>query len=93
MPSLFLQIDELPLTPNGKVDRAPLSQRPVERPVSDAFVRTMDEVAKLVADAFVEVLAVEGVGADDDFFELGGHSLLAMQVVSRWARRSPWTSR
>ncbi|MEV6598632.1 amino acid adenylation domain-containing protein [Actinoplanes sp. NPDC051346] len=42
-----------------------------------------DEVERLVAEIFADLLGVRGIGADTGFFELGGHSLLAAQVVAR----------
>ncbi|MFJ4408895.1 SDR family NAD(P)-dependent oxidoreductase [Streptomyces sp. NPDC088910] len=36
-----------------------------------------------LAEIWGQVLAVEGIGADDGFFELGGHSLVAVELSAR----------
>lgn len=42
-----------------------------------------DQIEKMIAGIWSEVLKLDGVGAQDDFFVLGGHSLLAMRVMAR----------
>ena len=42
-----------------------------------------DDVERVVADIFADVLAVGRVGVHDDFFELGGHSLHATSVLAK----------
>ncbi|TCP53368.1 amino acid adenylation domain-containing protein [Tumebacillus sp. BK434] len=85
VPSAFVLLERLPLTANGKVDRRAL-------PVPDAalwtaeYVAPRDEVERLTAEIWQDVLGVENVGVRDDFFARGGHSLTATQVVSRLQR-------
>ena len=47
------------------------------------FVAPRNQVEKVLAKIWNEVLGLERVGIHDNFFELGGNSLLATRVVSR----------
>jgi acyl carrier protein len=42
-----------------------------------------DDVRRVVARVWEEVLGVEGIGPHDNFIDLGGHSLLAVQMIAR----------
>ncbi len=86
VPVSWVALDGLPLTPNGKVDRRglPAPHRAVE--ASGWGPRTPQE--QVLCEVFAEVLALPGVGVDDNFFEVGGDSLAATRVVSRV--RSVW---
>lgn len=85
VPSRFVLLDEMPRTASGKIDRKAL-------PVPDdadnespkPFVAPGDDLERVVADIFAEVLKVaRPIGASDNFFELGGDSLSAAQVIGR----------
>ena len=89
VPADVVVLDRLPLTASGKLDRRALPDPPRHRrkdagPLAAAAPRTA--VEELLAGAWVELLGVEAVGADDHFFALGGHSLLATRLVSRVRR-------
>ena len=86
VPAVFVTLDVLPLSPNGKVDRAALPE-PDERADREgaAFVAPRDDVERVLAALWAELLDVDQVGAEDDFFALGGHSLLATRLAS-----APW---
>ncbi|CAM4513068.1 MULTISPECIES: type I polyketide synthase [Myxococcus] len=68
-------------------------QRAVALPKVARKVRTGDEelpaneLERVIAALWQEVLGVEQVARHDHFFELGGHSLLATQVVGRLRSR------
>jgi amino acid adenylation domain-containing protein len=82
VPSSFVRIDEVPLTRHGKLDRAALPAPGLRTPAEGA-VAPRDDLERVIAATWADVLATQVVGIDDDFFDLGGHSLLATQVVAR----------
>ena len=43
----------------------------------------MDDIERLVATAYSEVLQISSISLDDNFFDLGGNSLRAAQVMAR----------
>ncbi|HUQ34164.1 MAG TPA: SDR family oxidoreductase [Pyrinomonadaceae bacterium] len=59
---------------------APTHARPS---LSNTYLAPRNEVERVVAETWQQLLGIERVGVLDDFFELGGHSLLAIQVVAR----------
>ncbi|MGC4865236.1 non-ribosomal peptide synthetase [Micromonospora sp. DT53] len=87
LPSSFRQVSELPADGNGKRDRGRLREL-----ANEQWRRTSNRVAPrtetehYVAGLWEELLAVEGVGIDDDFFALGGNSLLALSLRRRVSR-------
>jgi acyl carrier protein len=84
IPSSFVILDALPQTPNGKIDRRRLPEPGNVRPaVETAYVDPRTSMEKQVAAIWIEVLALDRVGFDDNFFDLGGHSLAAARILSR----------
>jgi acyl transferase domain-containing protein/thioesterase domain-containing protein len=77
---------------NGLIQQAD-AQRPApkaaagmkfERPKLDGeFIEPRDNVERMLAALFEELLGVEGVGASDSFFDLGGHSLIAVRLFAQ----------
>jgi acyl transferase domain-containing protein/acyl carrier protein len=51
--------------------------------LSPNYVAPSNEIEKIIANIWQEVIGLKQVGINDNFFELGGHSLLAIQVTSR----------
>ncbi len=87
VPSAFVFLDALPLLPNGKIDRHALPDPGRARTESGAeFIPPRGPIEEAVAGIWMELLAVESVGAHDNFFERGGHSILAVQLLSRLRR-------
>lgn len=82
IPSRFVVMESLPRTANGKIDRktlpAPGRQRPV---LADKYVPPRNDLEKLLADIWAEVLEIDEIGIHDDFLELGGDSLLALRLL------------
>ena len=85
IPSYYISLDHIPLKPNGKLDRQSLPAINMKKPeVAETYVPPRNELEKILAEIWSQVLGVELVGIHDNFFkELGGNSLLAIQLVSR----------
>ena len=83
VPSAFVFLDALPLTPNGKVDRKVLPEPDRGSRPTASYVAPRNEVEKVVAGIWAQILNSNRVGIHDNFFDLGGHSLLATQTVLR----------
>jgi hypothetical protein len=80
IPAQFIRIDSLPLTISGKIDRKSLPIPDASHEV--AYVAPRNEVEKLLAAIWQDVLNVEQVGIHDNFFDLGGASIQSLQMVS-----------
>jgi len=84
VPSGFVLLDAFPLTPNEKIDRKALPIPELgtgKRKGSQQLPR--NEIEKIIADIWQEVLNLSNVSTDENFFDLGGHSLLLAQVHSK----------
>ncbi|MDY7096361.1 MAG: condensation domain-containing protein, partial [Acidobacteriota bacterium] len=86
LPSTFDTIDAIPLTPNGKVDRRKLAEREVGLASRGAYEPPRNDMERLLAKVWQEVLSVEQVSINDDFFELGGDSIVSLKIISRLHR-------
>ncbi|MEU6843562.1 amino acid adenylation domain-containing protein [Streptomyces sp. NPDC046716] len=86
VPAAYAVLERLPLTANGKLDAAALPCPTAVASVPRSTPRTVTETA--VCASMADVLALSGVGRDDDFFALGGHSLLATRLLARVAERT-----
>lgn len=82
VPSRFVRLGELPLLPTGKIDRGALPQASNSRP-DLPYVPPRDDLEKMLAAIWSDILGLDRVGIHDNFFDLGGHSLTAMRIVSR----------
>ncbi len=89
VPSKFVVLAALPLTPNGKIDRKALPAQEEIRPdLQPGYIAPQNEMERIIAAIWQDVLHVDKVGIEDNFFDLGGHSLLLVQVQSRLCERS-----
>ncbi|GII85572.1 hypothetical protein Ssi03_35620 [Sphaerisporangium siamense] len=87
LPATYVALEELPLSSNGKVDRGALPKPAGQGAAAEEFVAPRDDVEKLLADLFGQVLGRSGpIGIKNSFFDLGGHSLLAARLTARLRR-------
>jgi acyl transferase domain-containing protein/thioesterase domain-containing protein len=89
--AVCVAVSPLPLQPLLRSMRRPAV--PSAGAVNSAAVQAGEDaprnnVERLVADVWSEVLGVSGIGRHGHFFELGGHSLLAVQVINKLKKRS-----
>ncbi|MCX4778459.1 non-ribosomal peptide synthetase [Streptomyces sp. NBC_01264] len=87
VPSSISRVTEIPANSHGKRDLArlrDLADETLRRSVDHVAPR--DEIERYLADLWVQLLAVEQVGATDEFFALGGNSLLSFRMLRRLTR-------
>ncbi len=85
IPTFLLLLERLPMTPNGKLDRRALPE-PGEVAATEKRIAPANEIERMLARIWQEVLGVDEVGVDDGFFQLGGHSLKVILLTSRIQR-------
>jgi amino acid adenylation domain-containing protein len=90
LPADFVVIEEIPLTVNGKVDKArlPAPQRVEE---ANSYVAPRNDLERMIADCWGEVLKRPSIGASSGFFDMGGDSLLATRVIANLKQRTQAT--
>lgn len=67
-----------------RVEETPAEGTKFDRPELDsAFVAPRNDIERMLAGFWEELLGVEGVGVEDSFFDLGGHSLIAVRLFAR----------
>lgn len=81
VPAAYVRLPRLPLNANGKVDR--LALPPPDDPGPGTAAPARNDVERMLAATWSDVLGRQEIGVDDDFFALGGHSLLAARVAAR----------
>jgi acyl carrier protein len=88
LPGAFVVLDALPLTPNGKVDRKALPEPDRQRQeAATPYVAPADDVERLIAETWQDLLALERVSTHDNFFDIGANSLLMVQAHSALRQR------
>jgi amino acid adenylation domain-containing protein len=87
IPAYFIEIDRIPLTANGKIDRKALPLPQTSRSGHKKYDGPRDQVEKVLAEIWEELLAVPGPGINDNFFDSGGHSLNGMTFISTIHKR------
>ena len=84
VPENFIILTELPLTPSRKIDRKALPKfilNGIESQID--YVEPRNEMERLVAAIWKEVVGLDKINIYDNFFEIGGHSLSAIQIMNR----------
>ena len=83
IPTDFHFVERMPFNPNGKIDYAGLSRvESLQLRVEGSFEAPRNNIERVVAKIFAEVLRLERIGRRDNFFEHGGHSLLAAKAAA-----------
>ncbi|MEU9634607.1 amino acid adenylation domain-containing protein [Streptomyces tendae] len=83
VPSAFVVLPGFPLNSNAKIDRAVLPEPSQEWEQDGRSLPPGTEEERRMVALWEEVLALVGIGVQDDFFDLGGHSLLLTRLLSR----------
>jgi amino acid adenylation domain-containing protein len=83
VPAVYVRMDQMPLTANGKLDRKSLPAPEADAYATQAYEAPQEEMERMLAEMWAELLQVKRVGRNDNFFALGGHSLLAARVATR----------
>ncbi|MDL9994070.1 non-ribosomal peptide synthetase [Bacillus stercoris] len=86
LPARLIQIDSIPLTVNGKLDQKALPE-PEKHTYTADDISPRDEIEKVMAEIWEELLDVDELGVNANFFELGGDSIKALQVCARLKQR------
>jgi len=85
IPSGFIFLDAFPLNPNDKIDRKALPAPQLGSGKKEGKQQLpRNEIEKIIAGIWQEVLNLSDVSTDENFFDLGGHSLLLAQVHSKF---------
>ncbi|HJW28984.1 MAG TPA: amino acid adenylation domain-containing protein, partial [Saprospiraceae bacterium] len=85
VPAALVEMESFPLTINGKLDKHALPD-PAFASKDEGYVEPSNEIEKIVAKIWQDVLGLDRVGVTDDFFRIGGDSILSIQVCSRIRR-------
>ncbi|SNR35455.1 non-ribosomal peptide synthetase [Actinomadura mexicana] len=84
VPAAFVLLEALPVTANGKIDRQalPIPETVDGQPPEDS-VPPRDDIERMMAGLWAEVLRTDRLGVLDNFFALSGNSILAVRLLSR----------
>jgi acyl carrier protein len=75
IPTSFMQLDSMPFTQSGKLDRGALFKLDKEPlPLNMTYEKPRNDMEKIVADIWKEVLGSDRIGINDNIFDLGGNS-------------------
>lgn len=58
-------------------------QRTKTKNATEILAPPNDDVQRVIADVWCDLLGIEKIGIHDNFFDLGGHSLMVTQLLSR----------
>ncbi|SDT84455.1 non-ribosomal peptide synthetase [Desulfobacula phenolica] len=84
VPAFLIICDSFPMTVNGKIDRKALPEPSSEQLQLDKeYVAPRNDLEKLIARIWADVLGLERVGIFSNYFELGGDSIMSIRVVAR----------
>ncbi|QWU16643.1 non-ribosomal peptide synthase domain TIGR01720/amino acid adenylation domain-containing protein [Paenibacillus sophorae] len=88
IPHYFMILETLPTNQSGKIDRKALPQPDLSQmDEREDYIAPLDEVERMLAGIWGDLLGVHRVGREDDFFKLGGDSIAVIQMISRLRKR------
>src|SRR5262249_3986609 len=88
IPSTFVTLPAIPLTPNGKGDRRALPAPGQARPaLREDYLAPRNELERVLASMWCDILGVEQVGVRDNFFDLGGDSIRGAIFINQLQER------
>jgi amino acid adenylation domain-containing protein len=82
IPSIFVSMASLPLSTSGKINRKDLPDPESHRQLV-TYVAPRNEVERILAEIWQNVLHLSQVGVHDNFFDLGGASMQSLQIVAK----------
>lgn len=83
IPTGYVVMEQLPLTANGKIDKRALPKPERKTAVMEAkYVGPRDNLERILAGIWSDILEIDKIGVRDNFFEIGGHSLIGIQLFA-----------
>ncbi|MCB0614226.1 MAG: amino acid adenylation domain-containing protein, partial [Phaeodactylibacter sp.] len=84
VPAYFVELEALPLTSHDKVDREALPEPDLaDMPTGTDYAAPRNDMERLLAQTWAEVLRRPRIGIHDNFFHIGGDSIKALQISGR----------
>ncbi|MGO4428531.1 phosphopantetheine-binding protein, partial [Streptomyces sp. MCAF7] len=83
VPRSLVVLPRIPLSAHGKVDRTALPAPAAPGAGEGPALPLANELERVVAAVWQDVLHTESVRADQNFFDVGGHSLLLVELQHR----------
>jgi amino acid adenylation domain-containing protein len=83
MPKKVIQVDHIPLTINGKTDKVRLAEMKGRNILeADIYDDPTNQIEKMVAEVWQELLGMGLINTNQNFFDLGAHSLMLGEACS-----------
>ncbi|MFF2910659.1 amino acid adenylation domain-containing protein [Paenibacillus sp. NPDC057934] len=82
IPTYFVPLAELPLTVNGKVNTKALKAMNHRQFSQSPYIAPSNDIQRMLADVWEQLLGHERIGIDDHFFQIGGTSLTGVKMVA-----------
>lgn len=83
IPAHLTEVDNFPLTPHGKIDQKALLERELPSTLRRDHRAPENEMEKILAGIWQEVLGVTDISTDEQFLHLKGDSIRAIRICNR----------
>jgi amino acid adenylation domain-containing protein/non-ribosomal peptide synthase protein (TIGR01720 family) len=84
VPDYFVTLEKMPLTPGGKIDRSALPEPwDTDDGINIEYVSPTNEIEKVLAGIWENVLGRDKIGINENFFTIGGDSVKSIRIISR----------